>query len=155
MNKPGSILMILILGLKSVWIGSALDGLVQSSYWNSYFPHVSSIKQGETVELETDLFQCSSKLRDEKTMRISWKCKTKVPNVVWIPNKRVLDDRKRFVISFTDALGTLYSVPYPRKKILNLCTSTSVDIFGEFDNSGVAILPKDFTFIKVNECINY
>lgn len=155
MNRCVSFLILLILGLESVWSGSALNEFVRSSYWNSHFPPVGSIKPGEVVELETDLFQCSSKLRDEKTMRISWECKTTVPNVVWVPNMKVLEDRRRFVISFTDALGSVYSVPYSQKKLLNLCTSTSVDVFGEFGEKGVAILPKGFTFVKINECINY
>ncbi|KAJ1605148.1 hypothetical protein OIY81_3569 [Cryptosporidium canis] len=147
----------LVLGVLGFWsrFRSTLAGPIEANYWNSHFPLVDSIRPGEPSLLETDIFRCRSSLRDEKTMKVSWECMTKVPNVIWRPNKRALEDKGRFVISFTDALGTLYSVPYSPKKLLNLCTSTSIDIFGEFSEAGVATLPRDFTFIKINECISY
>ncbi|OII73320.1 uncharacterized protein cubi_02532 [Cryptosporidium ubiquitum] len=157
MNKLFLFLFLFILLLKNVSPSSGLtsDQYIQSNYWNSYFPKLKSTKLADLTQLETDIFKCHSKLKDQKTMRISWQCITKIHNVLWIPNKKTLGDRKRFLISFTDTLGTLYAFPYSQKKLLNLCTSTSIDVFGQFNEKGVAILPKDFTFLTINECINY
>ncbi|KAH8582865.1 uncharacterized protein ELE39_002993 [Cryptosporidium sp. chipmunk genotype I] len=161
MNKFSPFLFLLLLELLNVWRSLTLSSnsssrqLIQSNYWNSHFPYVKSIRPGETTELETDLFKCNTKLRDEKTMRISWECTTKIQNVIWIPNRNTLNNKNKFLISFTDSLGTLYAFPYSQKKLLNLCTSTSIDIFGEFSEKGIAILPKNFKFLAINECINY
>lgn len=157
MNSLPLFLLLLMLGLKNVLPGSisGQDQPIQKNYWNSHFPKIESIKPGEITKLETDIFKCHSKLKNEKTMSISWECTTKIHNVIWIPNKKTLEDRRRFVISFTDSLGTLYTFPYSQKKLLSLCTSTSIDVFGKFNEKGIAILPKDFTFLTINECINY
>ncbi|KAK9172232.1 Uncharacterized protein cmbei_6004010 [Cryptosporidium meleagridis] len=161
MKKLSSFLFLFFLELQNAWsslnlsLNSSSRQLIQNNYWNSHFPHIKPIKPRETTKLETALFKCQTKLKDEKTMRISWECFTKVHNVIWIPNKKALNEKKKYLISFTDSLGTLYTFPYSPKKLLNLCTSTSIDIFGNFSEKGIAILPKDFKFLTINECINY
>ncbi|KAH8740600.1 hypothetical protein FG386_002182 [Cryptosporidium ryanae] len=121
-------------------------------YWNPFFKDIGLGKNIASAQVETDIFRCYSFRSESSVNNISWKCDTKVPNVIWIPNKRLSENK--YIISMTDSLGEIYSIPYGIKKLLSICTSGSIEVFGEYRESNVIVLKKDFTFIQINDCIN-
>ncbi|KAF7456049.1 hypothetical protein HWI79_3402 [Cryptosporidium felis] len=130
------------------------EGPLEKSYWNSHFDYSKSLDLRKQAILETDLFRCDSFVSEGTPEKISWKCKTKVSGVIWIPNRQVFHDKRRLLVSFTDSLGILYAFPYSKRKLLSLCTSANIDTFGEVNESGMSILPKDYVFVAINNCLN-
>ena len=127
---------------------------IENKYWNSHFDYTRYQDVRKQSIVETDIFLCESFASEDEKISISWRCLTKVSGVIWKPNKKLFQDQQRLLISITDTLGTLYAIPYRKKKLLSLCTSGSIQVYGELNERGECILPKDFQFIVVNDCLN-
>ncbi|KAH7647834.1 hypothetical protein FG379_000460 [Cryptosporidium bovis] len=125
--------------------------LLKAKYWNSFFTDIDLGKNIEDAQVETDIFRCYPFKSENGVNAISWKCDTKLSNVIWIPNKRLSENK--YIVSMTDSLGEIYSVPYGIKKLLSICTSGNIEVFGEYMENNAIVLKKNFTFIKINDCI--
>ena len=126
---------------------------LRKRYWNAFFGDFKFENDMENVQVETDVFRCYS-LRKEysKSKSISWICETKVHNVIWIPNKKL--NENKYIVSMTDSLGEIYAVPYGIRKLLSICTSGNIEVFGEYRERNSILLTKNFVFLKINDCLN-